>query len=206
MTPATRPIPLALKRLFDLTACGAVALAALPAFPVIALAVKLESDGPVFFVQERAGRHGRPFKLYKFRTMTIAPEGHDPTRWTRADEVRVTRLGRWMRDFGVDELPQLFNILKGDMSIVGPRPPLVPQAKAYEPWQRRMFAMRPGVLSLAAIKGRRSLSTEDRIRYHVDYVERWSLALDLEILLKSVLVVLGREFASESPQEGTCAS
>lgn len=192
-----KPIQRGIKRLFDVASCGSIALVLSPVLPLVALAVKLESDGPVLFVQERAGKGGRPFNIYKFRTMTQPPADHDPTKWSEADEVRITRIGNLMRDYGIDELPQLFNILKGDMSVIGPRPPLVPQAEQYEPWKRRMFDMRPGVLSLAAIKGRRSLSVEDRIRYHVEYVENWSLLLDLKILFSSVFVVLGREHAAE---------
>ncbi|MCA9620503.1 MAG: sugar transferase [Myxococcales bacterium] len=192
-----RPLQRALKRAFDIASCGSIALALAPVFPLIALVVKLESDGPVFFIQERAGKDAKPFKIYKFRTMTQAPPNHDPTKWSEAEVVRITRIGNIMRDFGIDELPQLYNILKGDMSVIGPRPPLLAQAEAYGPRERRMFDMRPGVLSLAAIKGRRSLSVEDRIRYHVEYVDNWSLLLDLEILLSSLFVVLGREHAAE---------
>lgn len=193
-----KSLQLGLKRAFDIASCGLLTATLSPVLPLVALLVKLESEGPVFFVQERAGKNGRAFNIYKFRTMTRPPADHDPTRWSAADEVRITRLGGFMRDFGIDELPQLFNILRGDMSVIGPRPPLVPQAENYEPWKKRMFDMRPGVLSLAAIKGRRSLSVEDRIRYHVDYVDNWSLALDLEILVRSLFVVLGREHAAET--------
>ena len=192
-----KPIQRGIKRLFDVASCGSIALVLSPVVPLVALAVKLESEGPVLFVQERAGKGGRPFNIYKFRTMTQPPADHDPTKWSAADEVRITRIGNLMRDYGIDELPQLFNILKGDMSVIGPRPPLVQQAEEYEPWKRRMFDMRPGVLSLAAIKGRRSLSVEDRIRYHVEYVDNWSLLLDLKILFSSLFVVLSREHAAE---------
>jgi len=193
-----RRLALGVKRAFDVISCTAVAAALWPLFPALALLVKATSRGPVLFVQERAGLGMRPFKLYKFRTMRVPPPGHDPTRWSPAEEERITPVGRFLRDYGLDELPQVLNILRGDMSVIGPRPPLPAQAVRYEPWKRRMFDMRPGVLSLAGIRGRRSIPMEDRIRYHVEYVERWSLALDLEILWRSLFVVLSRSDAAET--------
>lgn len=194
---STKRLSHALKRAFDVASSAAVALAAAPAVPLLVAMVKYRSPGPLFFVQQRAGLNGRPFNMYKFRTMSIAPPDHDPTTWSARDEERITPFGRWMRDFGLDELPQVLNILKGDMSVIGPRPPLPAQAEQYTDEQKRMFGMRPGVLSLAAIHGRRSITPERRIQLHVEYVDRWSLALDCEILWKSVFVVLGRENATE---------
>jgi lipopolysaccharide/colanic/teichoic acid biosynthesis glycosyltransferase len=196
-TERRQPFAKAIKRAFDVVSCSAIALAVAPAFPLLAAMVKYRSPGPMFFVQQRTGLHGRPFSMYKLRTMSAPPPGHDATKWTNADEERITPFGRFFRDYGIDELPQILNIIKGDMSVIGPRPPLPAQAAQYTDEQKRMFNVRPGVLSLAAIHGRRSISAERRIELHVEYADRWSLALDCEILWKSLFVVLGRENATE---------
>jgi len=190
-------ISLAVKRAFDVASSSAVALAVAPAFPLLAFCVKWRSRGPLFFTQERVGVDQRPFRMIKFRTMSQPPPGHDPTKWNVAEESRISPLGRFLRDFGLDELPQVINIIKGDMSVIGPRPPLPAQVEQYSDEQRKMFGMKPGVLSLAAIRGRRAIDMEKRIELHVEYVERWSLALDIEILLKSLFVVLRRMNADE---------
>lgn len=195
--PLRRRGSLLVKRAFDLVSCGGIALTVLPFFPLMAVLVKITSRGPVFFIQKRVGYKQHLFSMYKFRTMSQPEASHDPTRWTKGEEARITSMGRIYRDYGLDELPQLFCIIKGDMSVIGPRPPLPPQVEEYSDQQKQMFEMRPGVLSLAAIKGRRSLSVEKRIAYHVEYVKDWSLLLDLEILIKSTLVVLGRQDATE---------
>lgn len=189
-------IQLGLKRICDVLICGLLLIVASPMLFILALLIKLSSPGPVFFVQERMGRWEQSFRIYKFRTMTGQPNPHD-TRWTKAEEARITPIGSFMRDYGLDELPQLVNILKGDMSIIGPRPPLPSQVTEFSPQLRKMFRMRPGVLSLAAIAGRRSLPMEERYKLHVTYVENWSLALDLKILWQSLFVVLGKESARD---------
>jgi lipopolysaccharide/colanic/teichoic acid biosynthesis glycosyltransferase len=199
--PAARPArraQLALKRLADVVLCLIISILALPFMAAIALSVRLSSPGPIFFVQERVGLRLRTFKMIKFRTMAVRPALEQATAWTAAEEARITPVGRLLRDYGLDELPQILSILKGDMSIVGPRPPLPAQVKDYTERQHRMFEMRPGVLSLAAIMGRRSLTTEQRIELHVRYVQEWSLRLDLLILWRALFVVLGRQDASET--------
>ena len=187
----------AIKRVFDVAACLMVLALGAPVFIIIALIVRLSSPGPVLFIQERTGRHGRAFRMYKFRTM-VGRKDESILVWTTTDEQRITRVGRFLRDYGLDELPQVINILKGDMSIVGPRPPRPLQAERYSDHQRHMFSMRPGVISLADVKGRRSIPTEERIEWHVWYVENWSIRLDLEILWKTLLIVLRRENAEET--------
>jgi len=187
----------AIKRVFDVAACLMVLALGAPVFIIIALIVRLSSPGPVLFIQERTGRHGRAFRMYKFRTM-VGRKDESILVWTTTDEQRITRVGRFLRDYGLDELPQVINILKGDMSIVGPRPPRPLQAERYSDHQRIMFSMRPGVISLADVKGRRSIPTEERIEWHVRYVENWSVRLDLEILWKTLLIVLRRENAEET--------
>lgn len=185
------------KRTFDVLSSTGIALCFAPFLPAIALLIKRSSPGPVFFVQERVGYAQRPFRMYKFRTMAQPPPKHDPARWGAEEETRVTPIGRLFRDYGIDELPQVMNIIKGDMSVVGPRPPLPSQAAEYSIAQKKIFDMRPGVLSLAAVRGRRSISVEKRIEYHIQYVRDWNLALDIEILWKCLFVVLKRENANE---------
>jgi len=187
---------LAAKRVFDLTACGLILIVGLPLLLVLAMLVKRSSVGPIIFVQERIGRSKRPYKMLKFRTMVGRPD-QDATRWSRSDEARITPIGQFMRDYGLDELPQLVNILRGDMSVIGPRPVLSQQLAALPSKLDRMFCMRPGVLSLAAVEGRRSLSMERRYDLHVRYVDTWSLKLDLKILWRSLFVVWNKEAARE---------
>lgn len=185
-----------IKRFIDIVASCVLLIYVLPLFLLLAIFVKLSSDGPILFVQERIGKNKKSYKVIKFRTMFGSPN-KNAMRWTKFDESRITPIGHFLRDYGIDELPQLFNILKGDMSIIGPRPPLPEQVKLFTIEQLKMFKMRPGVLSLAAVEGRRSISMDKRYELHVKYVETWSLKLDLEILLKSIFVVLRRESATE---------
>ncbi len=186
-----------MKRLFDLCVCTLLLVILFPLLVVCAVVVKLSSPGPVFFIQTRVGKNEKPYKMVKFRTMTGAP---DPKilKWSAAEEARITKVGHFLRDYGIDELPQLINIIKGDMSIIGPRSPLPQQVKLFPPRFRKMFAMRPGVLSLAVIAGRRSVPIEKRYELHVQYVENWSLKMDLIILWRSLFVVLRRESARDN--------
>lgn len=190
-------IRISIKRLFDIVICGIISIIAFPLLLLIGILVKLSSPGPVFFVQKRIGKDEKPYKIIKFRTMTGQPD-KDAMRWTKSEEDRVTSIGHFMRDYGLDELPQLINILKGDMSIIGPRPPLPQQVKEFSSHFKKMFKMRPGVLCLAGIAGRRSLTMDQRYELHVQYVETWSLKLDLKILWQSLFVVLRREATSET--------
>ena len=191
-----KTVQLIIKRLFDVSASMVIMTAFLPFMLVLAILVKISSAGPVFFIQDRMGLHEKIFRLIKFRTMTGQP-GKDAIRWTKSDEARITPFGKVMRDYGLDELPQVINIFKGDMSIIGPRPALPQQVVTFPSELRRMFDMRPGVLSLAAIKGRRSLAMQERYMLHIKYVNIWSLKLDLTILWQSLFVVLGRVSATE---------
>jgi len=187
----------ALKRLFDIIMSMLVAVIGAPVFMVVAVLVKLSSPGPVFFVQDRVGKDGSAFRMYKFRTMAGKPDA-SMLVWTQSEEARITKIGRFLRDYGLDELPQVLNILRGDMSIVGPRPPLPAQAERYTDCQKIVFRMRPGVISLADVKGRRSIPMEERIEWHVWYVQSWSMRLDLEILWKTLFIVLRRQDAFET--------
>jgi lipopolysaccharide/colanic/teichoic acid biosynthesis glycosyltransferase len=189
-------LELAIKRLLDVLGCAVILVFGFPVFLLIAAMVKLSSAGPVFFLQTRVGKDEKQFLLIKFRSMRGSPAQNVST-WTRNEEARITPVGEFLRDYGLDELPQVINIIRGEMSIIGPRPPLPVQVMKYTPEERKAFRMRPGVLSLAAVEGRRSIPMEKRIELHVEYVENWSLGLDLKILWRALAVVLRREHASD---------
>jgi lipopolysaccharide/colanic/teichoic acid biosynthesis glycosyltransferase len=177
-----------LKRAFDV-AIAALALVALaPVIGVVALAVRLRHGRPILFVQQRPGRDGVPFRLYKFRTMrnTTDPDGRP-----LPDEQRLTTLGRLLRATSLDELPELVNVLRGEMSIVGPRPLLPEYLEHYSPRQARRHEVRPGITGLAQINGRNATTWDDRLSADVWYVDNWSLGLDLRIMLRTVPQVLG---------------
>jgi lipopolysaccharide/colanic/teichoic acid biosynthesis glycosyltransferase len=159
-------------------------------FTIIALAVKLDSKGPVFFRQERVGKNGRLFKSWKFRTMVVGAVKQGLGYNVARDDNRITSVGRFLRAWGLDELPQLINVLKGEMSIVGPRPTLKYQVDQYNAFQRRRLLVKPGITGWALIHGRNLLSWEERIKYDVWYVDYWSLWLDLWIMLKTLWIVL----------------
>jgi undecaprenyl phosphate N,N'-diacetylbacillosamine 1-phosphate transferase len=180
----------AVKRLVDLSiSIPAVILLALP-FAAIALAIKLDDRGPVLFRQERVGRGGRSFRVWKFRTMIVNAVSQGFGNTVASDDDRITRVGRLLRKFGVDELPQILNVLSGEMSLVGPRPTLSYQVEHYDAMQRRRLEVRPGITSLAVVSGRNALSWVDRIELDVWYIDHWSLGLDLRILFRTLWCVL----------------
>ena len=183
-------IQVILKRLIDiLLSFIGLALLAFP-FAIIALAIKLDSKGPIFFRQERVGKDGRSFRVWKFRTMIEGAVrkglGYNVTK----DDSRITRVGVVLRNWGLDELPQLINVFVGEMSLVGPRPTLRYQVEHYNDFQRRRLKMKPGITSLAVVSGRNALSWNKRIELDVWYVEHWSLWLDIKILFKTLWTVL----------------
>lgn len=191
-----REAQLRLKRLFDILVCTVLLVSLAPVLLMLAVVVRMTSPGPILYVQERAGLGGKPFRIIKFRTMSgTADPAKGPS--PEDDVVRMTRVGSILRDYGLDELPQLVNILRGEMSIIGPRPILVQQVGTLPHCWHRMFDMRPGVLSLAAVEGRRSIPMERRYELHTQYVNEWSLALDWQILWRSLFVVLRREAARD---------
>lgn len=172
-----------------------------PVLLLIALAIKLESRGPVLFVQERLGLRKRPFPLLKFRTMVADAEARRAElealneasfpAFKIARDPRVTRVGRWLRRLSLDELPQLWNVLRGEMSFIGPRPPLPSEVVLYENWQRRRLSMKPGISGLWQVAGRgRELDFSEWVKLDLEYIDNWSLALDLRIALLTVPVVL----------------
>jgi len=181
------------KEAFD-KAIAIVALIILsPLFIIISVLIKSDSRGPVFFVQERAGVKGKLFNSIKFRTMVHKAAEHGLRLNIRAGDERITRIGRLLRSWSLDELPQLINVLKGDMSIVGPRPTLPYQVEQYDDFQRRRLLVKPGITGWAQVNGRNAISWEQRIKLDVWYVENWSLWLDVKILLKTVTVVIRKE-------------
>jgi lipopolysaccharide/colanic/teichoic acid biosynthesis glycosyltransferase len=178
------------KRIVDVLASGIALLVLAFPFAAVALAVKLDDRGPVFFRQIRVGCGGKPFRVWKFRTMSVmevSPEG--PDLLSRGDP-RITRVGRLLRNLGLDELPQLLNVLAGEMSLVGPRPTLAYQVARYDEFQRRRLELRPGITSLAVVSGRNALLWIERIKLDVWYIDHWSLGLDLRILLRTLWCVL----------------
>lgn len=200
-TGAQASLDLALKRAIDV-ACSAVALALLsPLLAVIAVAIKLDSKGPVFFLQERVGLSRKKFLLVKFRTMVSDAEArlkdleqHNEVKgaaFKMKDDPRVTRVGRLLRKFSLDELPQFFNVLKGDMSLVGPRPLPVRDVERFEArWQKRRFSIKPGITCLWQANGRHEISFEHWMELDLQYIDHWSLKLDFDIMLKTIPVVL----------------
>ncbi|MGI9602571.1 MAG: sugar transferase [Acidimicrobiales bacterium] len=168
------------KRALDLTVVAALALPAALLGIVCAVAIRLTSRGPVVFRQERVGRHGETFTLLKFRTMV---DGDNPVF---PDARHITRLGAWLRRWSLDELPQLVNVARGDMSIVGPRPTLAYQIERYTDRQRRRLSVRPGITGLAQVEGRNALLWADRIELDLDYITRQSARLDLVLIARSL--------------------
>lgn len=184
-----KPFRLFVKRGFDigLSFIGLVVFS--PLMLLMFILIKITMPGPAFFIQERVGKGQKLFRILKFRTMKIdreAEQKHD----TSKDAQRVTRLGKFMRRTKIDELPQLFNVLKGDMSLIGPRPTFKEQADQYSKRQKKRLSVRPGMTGLAQVNGNASLSWEERIEYDIQYVEQFTLQLDLIILLKTARVVL----------------
>ena len=170
------------KRALDLGVASSVVVFGSPLLAGIAVAVKLEGRGPVLFRQERIGRHGRPFRILKFRTLAGDPPRDPADYLISAADPRITRVGAFLRRWSLDELPQLWNVLRGDMSLVGPRPTLRYQVERYDDLQRRRLEVPPGVTGWAQISGRNELSWPERIELDVWYVDHRSLSLDLRIL------------------------
>jgi len=192
---AERRLERALKRGLDVALAGAGLAALTPALATIAVAIRLDSPGDALFVQERVGRHGRIFRLLKFRTMTAgAPVQFNADGSTRvaASDARVTRVGKHLRG-ALDELPQLVNVLLGDMSLVGPRPDLPIHAEQYTERERDKLHVRPGITSLAAVLGRNELYWKRRIAIDLEYIDHWSLALDAKVLFATFALPFGVE-------------
>ncbi|HAY20746.1 MAG TPA: sugar transferase [Desulfobacterales bacterium] len=164
-----------------------------PIFWIIAGIIKIDSAGPAFFRQERIGKNGKPFISYKFRTMVDNAASKGLGLNIAVDDDRITAVGKILRNTSLDELPQLFNVVRGEMSIIGPRPTLRYQVVAYDAFQRRRLAMKPGITGWAQINGRNAIPWEERIKLDIWYVDNWSLKLDVQILGRTIGTVIRRE-------------
>jgi len=184
-----RPAQRLAKRALDVVVSGLVLVAATPVLLALALLVRARLGPPAFFVQTRPGLDGRPFRMVKLRSMSDArgPDGRP-----LPDEARLTPFGSWLRSTSLDELPELWNVLRGEMSLVGPRPLLTEYLALYDDDQRRRHDMPPGITGWAAVNGRNALSWEDKFRLDLWYVDNWSLWLDLRILALTLRQVLSR--------------
>lgn len=184
-----------IKRLMDivLSLCAIILLA--PVIAVVALLVRIKLGSPVIFKQKRPGLNGEIFTLYKFRTMTGQK---DENGVLLPDEMRLTRFGKILRSTSLDELPELFNILKGDMSIIGPRPLLVEYLPLYNDYQKRRHEVRPGLTGLAQVSGRNDISWEERFRLDIEYIDGISFINDLKIILRTLYIVIGRHGINSS--------
>jgi lipopolysaccharide/colanic/teichoic acid biosynthesis glycosyltransferase len=187
------PVGGRLKRAVDLAVAVPLTILLAPAMIGIAIWIRRDSDGPALYRQTRVGLCGRPFTLLKFRTMVVGAEKMGAGLAVSADDDRITRAGAVLRRLSLDELPQLWNVVRGDMSLVGPRPTVPAQVARYTARQRRRLAARPGVTGLAQVRGRNAIPWSARIEIDIEYVERWSPLLDLRVLARTALVVLGRE-------------
>ncbi len=204
---------LGVKRFFDIVASLILMILFSPLFAVISIIIKLTSEGPVIFTQKRVGYNGRLFDFYKFRSMYNNNDEHIHKNYIKSlisgkydainngseedplfkmkDDPRVTPIGRFLRKTSLDELPQLWNVLKGDMSLIGPRPPIPYEVEAYKTWHlRRLIEMKPGITGLWQVSGRNKLTFDDQVRLDIKYTKRWSFLLDLKILFKTIPVVI----------------
>ncbi len=199
-TTPTDEVALVLKRAFDIALSAAMLVLVAPLFAVAAIAIRLDSPGPVFFRQRRVGLHGRRFIFYKFRSMCLDAEAkleslrqynemNGPVfKMTR--DPRVTRVGRWLRRTSIDELPQFWNVLKGEMSVVGPRPPTPDEVLRYKPWQRRRLSMKPGITCTWQVSGRNAIDFDRWMELDLAYIDNWSLWSDVRICLRTIPAVL----------------
>ena len=190
--PAVRRAPVsdAVRRGFDLVVSGVMSVLTAPLVGLLALAIRLESPGHPLYTQTRVGRDGQTFAIYKLRTMVRGAEFIGAGLAIQEGDERITRLGRFLRRYSLDELPNLWNVLRGEMSIIGPRPTLAIQVQQYTPRQRGRLAVKPGITGWAQVNGRASLPWSERIELDLWYVEHRSLALDARILGRTIAMVL----------------
>jgi lipopolysaccharide/colanic/teichoic acid biosynthesis glycosyltransferase len=192
-----------MSRALDAVVAGALLLLASPLLAAAALAIRLESRGPAFYRQRRVGKDGEPFELWKLRTMVPGAEAMGAGIYVLEGDSRITRVGRLLRRFSLDELPNLINVLRGEMAIVGPRPTIQEQVDRYTERQRRRLEVKPGITGWAQVNGRLTLPWPERIELDVWYVENRSLPLDLRIIAKTVrLLATGQGLYSQDLRQG----
>jgi undecaprenyl phosphate N,N'-diacetylbacillosamine 1-phosphate transferase len=180
-----------LKRAFDITISLLVLIFFIPLWIIISILIVCDSEGPFLFLQQRLGKSGKPFVIYKFRTM-IKDADKTGFEVKKGDE-RITRIGKILRATSLDEIPQFLNVIKGEMSVVGPRPALVRDFERYDEEQKRRLEMRPGITGLAQVCGRATLSWPERIKYDLEYINNWSIWLDIRIILKTIKKIVSKE-------------
>jgi lipopolysaccharide/colanic/teichoic acid biosynthesis glycosyltransferase len=191
------------KRALDIAVAVIGLAVGSPLLAACAVAIKLDTRGPVFYRQTRVGLDGRPFRIWKLRTMTVGAERSGAGLYIEPGDTRITRAGKTLRRFSLDELPNLFNVLTGEMSVVGPRPTVKEQVDRYTDRQRRRLEVKPGITGWAVVNGRTTLSWPERIELDVWYVDNRSLALDLRILARTVrLLATGRGLYSDDLKQG----
>jgi exopolysaccharide biosynthesis polyprenyl glycosylphosphotransferase len=206
LTHAPRPYQRSVKRLFDIFVSAATLVVLSPLFVAVAALIKLTSKGPVFFRQARVGLHGRPFNMFKFRTMIVNAEALKEQLLGRNEQSgpvfkikndpRITQIGGFLRKHSIDELPQLINVLRGDMSIVGPRPPVAQEVARYEAWQRRRLSVRPGLTCIWQVSGRNQITFQEWMYLDMLYIDHWSITDDLNLILRTLPIVLTGRGAS----------
>jgi exopolysaccharide biosynthesis polyprenyl glycosylphosphotransferase len=209
-------LALAIKILMDRIVALFTLIVLAPLFAIIALAIKITSPGPIFFVQQRVGLNGRTFKFYKFRSMAVNAEEilekmkrEEPEKYRainimdepffkakEGDDPRITSVGRILRKTSLDELPQFWNVLRGDMSLVGPRPPLPKEVEQLEAWQRRKLSVKGGLTFLWQVSGRNEINTDEWMRLDLEYIDNWSLWLDMKLIFKTLKVLIKPKGAS----------
>ena len=184
-----KPPRMVIKNIVDVGVAAVGLIICAPLFLITAAMIKIESRGPIFFKHTRIGRNGKPFKMIKFRTMVKDADKVGPIL-TELKDPRITRVGSVLRRSSLDELPQLINVLRGEMSLVGPRPEIPEIVETYQPWMRKALQCKPGITGLSQVNGRDDLPLDEKLKYEVKYVENYSLGLDLRILLKTLPAVI----------------
>ena len=189
MNKKEKKIGFFIKKIFDIIVSSITLIVLIPIFIILGILIKLDSKGPIFFMQKRVGKDGKIFKIYKLRTMVANAEKYGLGYSVQKNDSRITNIGKHLR-WGIDELPQVINVLKGEMSLVGPRPTLIHQVKQYSAWEKRRLEMKPGITNLPLINGRNKSSWAKRIQMDIWYIDHWSIWLDLKILFKTIWVVI----------------
>ena len=193
-----RKFQLFIKRAFDLivSVIALIFMIVIPVMIVIPILIKLTSKGPAVFTQDRVGKDGKIFKIYKFRTMRIPEESFAPDGRQLEPKERITKVGRFLRKTSLDEFPQFINILMGDMSLVGTRPPTLDEFVQYSPYHKKRLSFRPGLTGMWQVSGRSDITDfEEIVRLDVEYIDDWSIILDIKILLKTVMAVFAKDGA-----------